>query len=277
MDNLLTFFLQNGIHLFNFAVLEPRKSGDGDCMKGGDRPRALAEVQKSLPWGFVTNKNGANVYLRPARFGLDGQPAAWPVVFLDDLSPAKAAGIAKKYRCATVETSFQNFQAWIITNQRLSEEQRFQAQTKLAHLIGADLKSISGEHFGRAPGYKNQKPERHGFTVKVAAINATSQTLDTAQHTDQPPECTPFPPEGGRVTLREAPGAGRAMLANTSSDESANEFRFALNRLSAGIDPEQIINSIANHALERGKRQTQAKAEAYARQTVLAAQKVAGG
>lgn len=263
---VLDFFTQNGVELFNFSVLEAKEGGK-TAMLSDKYPRDRAGVEKALVWGPARNIRGANVYFRPARHDADGVLLAHPVVFLDDLPPAKAAGIAKKYRSIVVETSASNYQVWIVTNRPLAEDERYRVQGSLLRRIGGDPGSVSGEHFGRFPGYANNKPGRSGFRVAVRHCNAIGQTLDVAPHlaeAHQATETPTLPPTGGRVPSSPTQGA--------TDNESVREFRFAIARLRAGDKPENIVKRIAEHALARGKRGGNAqKCEAYASNTVRTA------
>jgi hypothetical protein len=262
---LLNFLADQNINLINFTVLE---AGN---LKGGPRPRQRAEVEKCLSWAAARNARGAAVYWRPARRLEDEAPAAWPVVFLDDLTPIIAAAISKKYRCAVIETSFENFQAWIITSRQLNEEQRHQVQAVLASLVDADAGSVSGEHFGRFPGFRNMKPGRGGFRIELKALNTTAPPLDPTPYLSNASQGAPAPsspPKGGRVPLMLAPRTA------DSGDESAKEFRFAVSRLRAGDSPVLIAERIAARALARGKRQTEAACTQYALRTVKKARVV---
>lgn len=262
----LDFFEKNGISSFNLAILEPRKSGDGDCMKGDSRARNRAEVEKSLAWATARNMAGNNIYFRPARYSLDGSNADHPCVLLDDLTPETARKVVKKYRSIIAETSTNNFQAWIITNRPLAEDERHQAQAALAGLVSADPGSTSGEHFGRIPGYKNQKPGRAGFWIKVQGMNVDGPALDVSKWLTPKGRGVEPSPQGGRVPSTACTGSG-------TSDESAAEYRFALARLAAGGAVEAITENIAARALERGKRRTKGGAYMYALKTVTAAAK----
>ena len=144
LEQALDWFEAHDIGAWNFCVLDRG-------MIGHERPRDRAEVLKSAGWGWVKNKGGHDVYMRPAR----GQ--SWPYIFLDDLGRALARQISKKYAALVVETSSQNFQVWVATTTALDEQARAAVQTQIAAKIGADMGSVSGEHFGRAPGYKNCK------------------------------------------------------------------------------------------------------------------------
>lgn len=159
MRAAIDWFESAGVNLFNFAVL-----CEG-AMIGQARARAGAEVMLCLGWAGAKNAQGLNVYMRPARFWLEGQPAAWPIVFLDDVSVMMASRIQTKYATLTIQTSPNNCHLWIACKVPLSEAQRAAIQAALAKKIGADKASTSGEHFGRAPGFKNQK--RGGAWVSI--------------------------------------------------------------------------------------------------------------
>lgn len=265
----LEWFQQAGVTAFNLAVL-----GDSG-MLGHDRARCSAEVLRSLSWAGARNAQGIDVYLRPARFSLDGLPAAWPVVFLDDVKPDTAARIAQKYASLVIQTSPKRCHVWVACDTPLGEAQRGSVQAALAPRIHADRASTSGEHFGRAPGFKNQK--RGGTWVSI--IKKTGgRKLDAstiiAEKSEAVPEenCFSSSPKGGRVVQ----GAG--------GSESESDFGFAAGRLewalAAGRDiPNEkkfIVEQIEARALARGKRRTGEAARLYALRTVNAAARRVG-
>lgn len=189
----LAWFEDAGVDSWNFAVL-----GSGG-MVNHDRPRGREEAVRAGGWAWAQNREGRNVYLRPAR------GAAWPVVFLDDITRTTARRISYKYASLSVETSRDNFQVWIRCAHPLTEITRMAVQKALAHRIGADPRSISGDHFGRAPGFRNQKPERGGFVVTVTA-STRDASLDPTPHlsatTPTPTASQDLPlPMGGACVL----------------------------------------------------------------------------
>ena len=54
-------------------------------------------------------------------------------------------------------TSPGNFQGWLDSGTALTEEERYWIQKDLCQRYGADPGSVSGEHFGRLPGFLNTK------------------------------------------------------------------------------------------------------------------------
>ena len=151
----LDFFSRHGVSHVNLAALCPRPGGD-PLMKGQDRARDHAEAEKSLGWAWHENQRGAEVYIRPARWMPHGTPGRWPLVFLDDVSPAQVAEIGQ-FSALVVETSPGRCHVWLAVSRPLDEEERKALQTKLAGQFGGDFGSISGEHFGRLPGFRNHK------------------------------------------------------------------------------------------------------------------------
>lgn len=272
----LEWFHRAGVTAFNLAVL-----GDSG-MLGHDRARCAAEVLRSLGWAGARNAQGIDVYLRPARFDLDGLPAAWPVVFFDDVKPDTAARIVRKYSSLVVQTSPRRCHVWIACTTPLDEAQRGSVQAALAPRIDADRASTSGEHFGRAPGFKNQK--RGGVWVSI--LSKTGGTnLDAVAIISQPP--LPHPPSGADADgINPSSPQGGRVACGGSGSESENDFGFAAGRLewalAAGRDisneKKLIVERIVARSLARGKRRTDDAARLYALRTVNAAlQRVGGG
>ena len=246
VDQALAWFESAEVCLWNFVVLD-------HGMVGHDRQRDASEIRRSCGWAWVKNREGRDVYMRPAR-GLD-----WPVVFLDDLPPQKALAISQKYAAMVVETSRQNCQVWIATTELLDEAARARVQGRLLALVGADPGSVSGEHFGRAPGYKNRKPGRGGWLVRVIASTSGARRLDARPYL-MTPDGRPFPSPPRGAGAFTGCGASRAS-ESAAAGESEREYRYALSRfgwaLRTGRDPASevpyLVANIADRAAARGK------------------------
>jgi hypothetical protein len=250
----LDWFGAAGVDKWNFCVLTARG------MLGQDRGRDLDEVMKSTGWGWVKNTEGCNIYMRPAR------GSCWPIIFLDDLPSRKALGISHKYSALVVETSRDNCQCWIKCNRLMNEVDRASVQGRLAKMVGADLGSISGEHFGRAPGFRNRKDGRDNFTVRVLA--ATSGVcLDISPYVvsdaSKPHPSLP----GGRVRSGSFASSG-----SSDNSESAAEYRFCLARflwaLEKGRDPNGEASFLTQNILERAIARGKRSPDAYTKTTV---------
>lgn len=168
LGTMLSWFEQAGVNSWNFCVLQ-------GGMLGHERARGKDETLKCGGWGWVKNREGCDIYIRPSR-GID-----WPIIFLDDLSSQKAMRIAKKYSACVLETSPNNCHIWVATTSPASESDRLTIQRALAKKIGADPRSVGGEHFGRAPGFRNCKPGRNGFLVRVL-LTTGGLRLDTSPY-----------------------------------------------------------------------------------------------
>ena len=154
-ERFFTEMVQNGVGQFDLGVL--RK---GKFQQSGLTEMDLPGVLKRLAWLRAENRKGADIYFRPSRSG------AWPIVFLDDLNPAQAWNLSKKYQCWVIETSHGRYHAWILTDgDPLLTHQRFAIQKKIVGLGWGDPGSTSGDHFGRTPGFRNLK--RNGCWVNL--------------------------------------------------------------------------------------------------------------
>lgn len=262
LERSLDWFQSAGVNVWNFCVLTNRG------MLGHERARDRSEVLRSSGWAWVKNQSGCNIYMRPAR-----SPDPIPAVFLDDLPPDKARGIAHKYRSLVLETSRDNCQVWISTSRALTESERLTVQRALCLLIGGDYRSISGEHFGRAPGFINQKPGRNGWKVRV--LTASSAALFDPTSYLSEPRVESRPPAGGGGSAFTS--VGGSVGGDTS--ESAREFGYCLSRLAwaarTGRDPQgefsYLVANLADRARSRGKRKTRDDALQYAELTVTRA------
>lgn len=165
----LDFFEKHGVNYVNLVTLLPRP-GDKPLVKGLARARDRAEAEKSLGWAWHENQQGAEVYIRPARWMPDGAPASWSVVFLDDVTPGRAAEIAEEFSAAVIETSDGCCHVWLAVSRPLDEAERKSLQKRLITEHAADKGSGSGEHLGRLPGFNNHK--RGGVFVKIMTISA---------------------------------------------------------------------------------------------------------
>jgi len=116
--------------------------------------QGAVEIEKTIKWLRHENAKGAHIYVRPA--------GAHSLSLLDDLSSEaiermKAEGFKP---AVVVETSPNNFQAWLNHGQVLDAAMSTRAAKQLAERFGADPSSADWRHFGRLAGFTNPKPER---------------------------------------------------------------------------------------------------------------------
>lgn len=119
-------------------------------------PRAwdAEALLRSIAWLRLENMRGRNIYIRPQ--------GEHHLSLVDDLSKSaiermKVEGFAP---AAIVETSPQNFQAWLNHGERLTREVGTAVARALASRFQGDTKAADWRHFGRLAGFTNQK-EKH--------------------------------------------------------------------------------------------------------------------
>jgi RepB DNA-primase from phage plasmid len=112
------------------------------------------EIEATIKWLRHENAKGAHIYVRPA--GLHGMS------LIDDLTAEaiermKAEGFEP---AVVVETSLNNFQAWLNHGQVLEAPMSTRAAKQLVERFGGDPSSADWRHFGRLAGFTNPKRER---------------------------------------------------------------------------------------------------------------------
>lgn len=146
---------------------------------------SAAEVERSLGYLKSQNAKGSHIYIRPE--------GAHAYSFVDDLSrqklgEMKAAGFPP---ALVVESSPNNFQAWIAHGQTLSPAESTAVAKSLASRFGGDPSSADWRHFGRLAGFTNRKPKylnegRYPF-VKITESSGeiapgSAQLIDQVRH-----------------------------------------------------------------------------------------------
>ncbi len=261
IDNMKIFveFTKFGIDRFDLGIL--RASGFQQMgMSGLD----LNAVRKRIGWLRHENAQGSDIYFRPFRTG------SWPIVFLDDLTREQSLAVNRKYKSWVIKTSKGRFHVWILAERALSEVERKFIQSTIVRKGWGDPGSVSGDHFGRVPGFRNWK--RGGEWVNLIDCPDSFGRLLSS-------------PVGGRVlhpkaseTQGPAPAviAGRERipgLGTESKSESEKEFGWVCGWLRRGLNEEEAIRKLTERATGRGKRQP----EVYAKRTVESAKRVFGG
>lgn len=114
------------------------------------------DALKAVPWLKRQNASGSDIYVRPAGEKNQG------ILLVDDLnrktlSRMKTEGYEP---AAVVETSPQNFQAWVRLSHRQIEPNVATFISKgLAKRFEADPNSADWRHYGRLAGFTNRKPQ----------------------------------------------------------------------------------------------------------------------
>jgi len=112
------------------------------------------EIEGAIKWLRHENAKGAHIYVRPA--------GTHRLSLIDDLSAEaiermKAEGFEP---AVVVETSLNNFQAWLNHGQVLDAATSTRAAKLLVERFGGDPSSADWRHFGRLAGFTNPKRER---------------------------------------------------------------------------------------------------------------------
>ncbi|MCW8088255.1 DNA-primase RepB domain-containing protein [Sabulicella glaciei] len=266
------------------TALVPVWPGDGKVQR---RRFTRDELLGSIPWMRWANGPGrCHVFLRPS---------ATRHLLVDDLSAEALAALAARHRlAAVVETSPENFQAWITASDSLVPVALATAAARiLAREHGGDPGSADGRHLGRAPGFTNRKPGhedpprsgrfpwtslRHasGGVCPAGAVLLEQAAREMAQvrKLSRPsvPPCTA--PALSSDDAARAASAWRLGLADLLPpgqrlDQSRADFSVArhLIRRKAGwvVIEETVLKG------ERARAMTLGRAADYARRTALAA------
>src|SRR5713226_4442154 len=112
------------------------------------------EIEATIKWLRHENAKGAHIYVRPA--GPHG------LSLIDDLT-VEAIGRMKAEGfepAVVIETSSNNFQAWLNHGQVLEAAMSTRAAKVLVERFGGDPSSADWRHFGRLAGFTNPKRER---------------------------------------------------------------------------------------------------------------------
>lgn len=243
---------QNGIDRLDLAIA---RGPERRFQLRGLQNLGIEEIYRRLPWLRHENHEGSDIYFRPEKGG------PWPIIFLDDLTSDQAVKMVKSYRCWSIETSPGRFHTWIITDRPLSPPERY-AEQKIFITQGiGDPGSVSGDHFGRFPGFKSWK--RGSWVNLMSSPNQANQLFHPMiGRQDQ-----------GASSIQGLPSGFKRVESKRDeidTSESGKEFGWACNWLRAGLDPEKAIRKLTMRATYRGKN----RPEDYARRTVSKAQEI---
>jgi hypothetical protein len=166
---------------------------------------------KSIPWLRWQNSQGRNIYIRPAgehQFSL-----------VDDLTAETLDRMGREGfpPSIVVETSPDNFQAWLNHGEVLPRDVSTLAARGLAQKFGGDQGAADWRHFGRLSGFTNRKFNRraaNGLYPFVHLIEARNLIYPMAA---------------------EFVGSLREHLAHEAKQQQRLHERFASSRLPLGV------------------------------------------
>ena len=124
---------------------------DNDSMR--IRKTSVDGFARLLPWLRWANSNGLHIYVRPSG---EHQMTLVDDLTADGVVQMQAEGFEPSF---LVETSPDNFQAWLNNGQVLGHEVSTRVAQLIAARFGGDPSSADWRHFGRLAGFTNRKPK----------------------------------------------------------------------------------------------------------------------
>ena len=258
---LMQWLEQSQVTHLDLAIQRSQSGGGkrpflAPCTTGAEN-LGPSSIEKRLAWLRAENAAGADTYFRPYRH------KAWPLIFLDDLPPIMAAKIAAKYRAAVIKTSPGSCHLWLHMTKALDEVQRFEAQRELVNRLNgkADPGSVSGDHWGRLPGFRNRKPGRNCWV-----------NLFTLSHG---PSC--HPPTVAQHSLNQSKNREACHPPEDQGvadiDHSRMEWGWVMGSLESGVCVREVLANLIERAqLRRGH----TDGLRYAKRTVQKACRILG-
>lgn len=221
------------------------------------------QLLKSIGYLRLKNAEGFDVYARPV---------GWQYILLDDLTREVLATVKvdNLRPCLLIETSPDNYQAWVILAQCPADRAEAKAVCRsLAERYGADLGSAEPDHVGRLPGLTNRKPKHrqdNGYFPFVRLCKAVHRLADISTL-----------PGGGVLTNT----GNEALLinanvktANSKKDgHSEHDFGIALGLLRRGLRVDQVTAHLLAHSPDLQARKGR-NADRYVQTTIENALKV---
>ena len=228
---------------------------------------AREDIERLMPRLKACNSKGAHIYFRPM--------GPLQYTLLDDLCAAALSDMWKDgFRpCAVVETSPNNYQAWLRHSRVLSKEFARCAARLLSERYGADRNAAGCLRLGRLAGFTNCKPKhirtdgRFPFvllhdssgSVFPAADRIHAEVTAILAHQNIPPEPQPpdtaqnLSPQRGRRSsylcprrFRELPQyAGRPAAADLAYSSAARSAGATLDEIKAALR-ENYLSSDSN-------------------------------
>ncbi len=134
------------------------------------------EVMAKIPNLKRLNAQGNHIFIQPAE---DDHS----LVLVDDVSFDDIETMAKNGHkpALTVETSPNNYQAWVKASESLTGHERAIIAKGLAKKYEADPNSAQERHYGRLAGFTNQKPEHTNSQGRQPFVLLRSSTGEPAQ------------------------------------------------------------------------------------------------
>jgi hypothetical protein len=214
------------------------------------------DIAAHLPYLQQLNGQGFHIFIRPK---------GHRYVLLDDLQREVLSAVAALQPCALVETSPQNYQAWLtLPEEPQHDAAALQVCRSLAVRFGADLGSAKPQQLGRLPGFENRKLkyEQNGYFPLVRLHRFQQRTACVEMDEllqDAPPVIFPKIAHGGKSKGR---------------DRSGYDFALACFLIDQGRTDAQIFDILQRKS---EKAVTRRDAERYLKMTIAKARGKKGG
>ncbi|MGH7836862.1 MAG: DNA-primase RepB domain-containing protein [Candidatus Binataceae bacterium] len=139
---------------------------------------SAALIPSAIKWLRRENACGVHIFIRPS--------GVHRLSLVDDLTADAIFGMKRTgfQPALVVETSPQNFQAWLNHGRVLDSHTSTYAARKLARRFGGDPSSADWRHFGRLAGFTNQKLRRrlaNGYQPFVKLREFSGRTYAAAE------------------------------------------------------------------------------------------------
>jgi hypothetical protein len=227
---------------FELLLLEFHEDG----RRGANLPLTFDQIMRRVPWLRAQNVKGQNINIRPMGNHLS---------LLDDLTREQVERLeGTGYEpCVVVETSPENYQAWLDHGRELNEEEATVFSRILAETAECDVRAAGRRHAGRLAGFTNRK-EKHrqpnGLYPFVRLHLAKQRVFTKASGLELPAApaapILPIPSSREEKTIEEFHNDPRY-----GGDYSRSDFAYALYAHSHGIDEATIIASILQRDLRK--------------------------
>ena len=241
---------------------------------------------RSVSYLKYQNMQGNHIYIRPA--------GAHHLTLIDDLTAANVERLRKDgfAPAALVETSPNNFQAWLKHDRTLPTDVSTRASRELASRYGGDPGSADWRHYGRLAGFTNCKPkykqpsgfypfvmlreasgQEYGKTATLLADVTAKQEAEQKADQERRSQFSALAPSAGArasKTVNDFRNDPRY-----SGDYHRAELGYATYAVARGIGEQEIVAAILTRDLSH-KGSTARQVE-YAERTVKKAQEIAHG
>lgn len=267
--------------MFEVGLFKPEAEGSNESVM---IPRTwdVEHLLSSITWMRLQNLNGRNIYVRPA--------GEHNLTLIDDLkaNSVREMRVSGFQPALIVETSPNNFQAWLKHPRTLSKEVSTAAARELAKQFDGDTGAADWRHFGRLAGFTNRKAKYQsvdGLFPFVKLSSATGHVYDKADEFISRVESR-IKTEGEKRQERHwsRTRAGGTTLTRTieqfrsnpayGGDKTRSDLAYAIYALSHGIDQTDIAQALRGRDLtHKGSEKRQVE---YVDRTIKKAMAIAG-